>query len=609
MTSDISQRLENILEEAKDIQRKIEKLSIPPATYVGTHIGDEGFHIAEYGGTRSSITNHTIDKDKAAETILSWLKRQGKDQNLKFVAAGISGKINHEELASKLWLDLDIVPYLHYEFKKTSEETVDEIAKNVQEKFDENNLVKVNLLENNEAEIAFLTTFEEYKKTSPKKQIDDLLKLAEDFKGKRMIFISATAQGGGVALMRHALIRLFRLIDVNADWYILKERAEAFDITKRKFHNVLHAVSDPDVMLTKEDKNIYKSWTKENAEMLKTPIKHADVIVIDDPQPAGLVPIIKRWNPKAKIIYRSHIQIESHLADKEGTPQYETWKFIWENIKSNDCFVAHPVKDFIPSTVPEEKVVMMPACTDKLDGLNKELSEDQIDYYLKLFDKFILQSSQAILDRKRPYIIQIARFDPSKGIPDVIESFVKLRNRMKKEKKVIPQLLIVGNGSVDDPDGKPIYNLTMQMLSEDKYKNAARDIKAIRLRHLDQLLNTLIRKSKIVLQLSHKEGFEIKVSEALEKGKPVIAYRSGGIPLQIKDGVNGYLVKTGDTDEVAEKMYELLTNENKYKKMSKAAEEESRKDVYTVTNAIRWLYLATTLIKTGKIEGYGKSIY
>jgi glycosyltransferase involved in cell wall biosynthesis len=40
--------------------------------------------------------------------------------------------------------------------------------------------------------------------------------------------------------------------------------------------------------------------------------------------------------------------------------------------------------------------------------------------------------------------------------------------------------------------------------------------------------------SKIALQLSSREGFEVKVSEALHAGRPVITTRSGGIPLQVR---------------------------------------------------------------------------
>lgn len=47
---------------------------------------------------------------------------------------------------------------------------------------------------------------------------------------------------------------------------------------------------------------------------------------------------------------------------------------------------------------------------------------------------------------------------------------------------------------------------------------------------MDEMLNTLLRGCVIAMQLSLREGFEVKVTEALMKGKPVVAYRTGGIP-------------------------------------------------------------------------------
>jgi len=98
------------------------------------------------------------------------------------------------------------------------------------------------------------------------------------------------------------------------------------------------------------------------------------------------------------------------------------------------------------------------------------------------------------------------------------------------------------------------------MLNMDTYKPIARDIKVAKLPHYDQILNTLLRGSLMSLQLSLREGFEVKASEALAKGKPVIAYKTGGIPLQVKHGLTGYLVKRGDTAKVADYMYTLLND-------------------------------------------------
>jgi glycosyltransferase involved in cell wall biosynthesis len=82
----------------------------------------------------------------------------------------------------------------------------------------------------------------------------------------------------------------------------------------------------------------------------------------------------------------------------------------------------------------------------------------------------------------------------------------------------------------------------------------------MRLGPFDQTLNTLLSNSRIVLQLSSEEGFEVKVSEALHKGKPVITTRTGRIPLQLDHGKTGYLVNVGDTETVSQHLLNLWTD-------------------------------------------------
>lgn len=114
---------------------------------------------------------------------------------------------------------------------------------------------------------------------------------------------------------------------------------------------------------------------------------------------------------------------------------------------------------------------------------------------------------------------------------------------------------------------------------------------------------TLLRKSLIALQLSLREGFEVKVTEAHMKGKPVVAYRTGGIPLQIQDGVDGFLIDVGDTTRVADCLYNLLVNQDEYRKMSQNAASLFNRDYLTVSNAVCWLFLGLELAEKGKIEG------
>lgn len=164
-----------------------------------------------------------------------------------------------------------------------------------------------------------------------------------------------------------------------------------------------------------------------------------------------------------------------------------------------------------------------------------------------------------------------------------------------------PKLLICGHGSVDDPDGTIVYDTTLGYVDQ-HLKHLKHLICIVRIGPIDQMLNALLSKAKIVLQLSTQEGFEVKVSEALHKGKPVIATLAGGIPLQIQHSKNGFLVDVGDTDAVAEHLFQLWTDQELYDRISAYASASVSDEVSTVGNLLSWLYLASELSQGKKIE-------
>jgi glycosyltransferase involved in cell wall biosynthesis len=327
---------------------------------------------------------------------------------------------------------------------------------------------------------------------------------------------------------------------------------------------------------------------------------------IDDPQMPGLIPMIKKLTPDRPVLYRSHIQIRSDLVAKAGSPQADVWDFLWSNIKEADMFISHPIPVFVPHTVPREKVAYFPATTDWLDGLNKHLNSWDTGYYGHIFN--VACHSQRMTELNWParkYIIQVARFDPAKGIPTVIDSYAEFRRQCEKAGVTeVPQLVVCGNGSVDDPDASMIYDQTMSQI-ETYYPHLTRDICVMRLDPNDQLLNCLVANAHVALQLSTREGFEVKVSEALHAGRPIIATKAGGIPLQVKDGINGYLVNPGDWKAVAGHLMELFTDPELHKKMSYAAKTGVSDEIGTVGNALGWFYLAAKWAEVG-VEKNGK---
>jgi glycosyltransferase involved in cell wall biosynthesis len=398
--------------------------------------------------------------------------------------------------------------------------------------------------------------------------------------------------------------------------YVSRPKPEVFRITKNN-HNILQGVADPNERLTAEKKHTVNAWCEDNAKYfwLQTggPLRKggADIIVVDDPQMPGIVQIAKEQDPDRPVIFRSHIQIRSDLAVQEGTPTAEVWNWLWEKVQCADIFISHPVREFVPKDVDMRKVGYMPAATDWLDGLNKGLTDYDSRYYLHLFNEECQRTNVPQLAYPaRPYIVQIARFDPSKGIPVVLAAYAELRRKYMHDcaKELIPQLVLAGHGSVDDPDASRVYDETMQLLSTE-YSDVRDDVIPMRIGPIDQILNALLTHAYVATQLSTREGFEIKVSEALHHGVPIVASKAGGIPLQVVDGKNGFLVNAGEHKDAAKYLHLLFTSDATYKRMRKYAASSVSDEVSTVGNALNWMFLASKMLSGNTVEPKGKWIY
>ncbi|KAG0636834.1 trehalose synthase [Tuber brumale] len=579
-------------------------------------------------------------RDVIRANIINIIERYAVKHRAKFVGAGVTLDLVeiYPGICALLWKEFDIVsmvPPMQMAASGASENAgpipidADEQADSAVRKcfmyFDSNHNPGITIsfrnqvLPDADGAIKLVENLEEYRNTVHAGTWNTVLKYAYELKGykngqtegdpqcppTKIAFFSATPQGGGVALMRHALVRFCSQLGVKLNWYIPKPDLEVFRITKTN-HNILQGVADHEARFDGEKQALLNKWIGANAKLYWLspggPLAPggADVVIIDDPQMPSLIPLIKKVRPEVKVIYRSHIEIRSDLVEKSGSPQEQVWQWIWDCVEKADIFISHPVAKFVPNDVPSAMVGLMPACTDWLDGLGKPLGEwDLRFYHQNLRDSCDKLKMNKLQYPEREYIAQIARFDPSKGIPDVIESYSKLCARLMRDapEMVPPQLLLCGHGAIDDPDG----------LIE-KYSSIAKDVVVMRIGPSDQMLNAILTTAKLVVQLSLREGFEVKVSEALHHGKPVIATRAGGIPLQIQHGKSGFLVDVGDTMSVADHLFDLYTNDDLYSRMSEHAKASVSDEVGTVGNAACWLYLAAKLAAGQVLEPNSKWI-
>ncbi len=236
-------------------------------------------------------------------------------------------------------------------------------------------------------------------------------------KGKTVLNINSTPVGGGVAEILVRMLPLLHDLGVNARWDVIKGNERFFQITK-KFHNSLHGA---DVILDREEFDFFIEVNRQNAKELRL---DADIVFIHDPQPIVLVEekqrIGKKW------IWRCHIDFTQ--------PKKETWDFLKTFIENYDCVVFSAPAFSRPLSIRQ---VLIPPSIDPLSDKNKELPEDQIDSVCERFG----------VDRRRPIITQISRFDYLKDPIGVIKAY-----KMVKE-HVDCQLVLAGGGATDDPEG------------------------------------------------------------------------------------------------------------------------------------------------------------
>ncbi|RAR06718.1 glycosyltransferase family 4 protein [Stemphylium lycopersici] len=528
----------------------------------------------------------------------------------KPTGAGITAHLNHlsPHLAVRLWQELDVVPFIfpidsNEKDNQTSmplDQQAEYMSRKTAKRFNVKGELPVRMGHRREVLV----------------DLDGCVKITE----RDSYNNTAKSETTGAATMHYAdSLKKKKTKICFFNRYVPYGKNEVFRITKDN-HNILQGVASEGERLNPEKVAILDSWVLEEAEKCHWaefggPLSArekggADVIVVDDPQMPSLVKIAKEKDPSRPVIFRSHIQVRADLADQEGTATSEVWNWIWNHVKDCDVFVSHPVRAFVPKNVTPEKVGYLPATTDWLDGLNKHMHNWDEQYYIHEFrvQCFAAGACQLMLP-DRPYIVQIARFDPAKGIPDVLASYARLRKTYMKETPLsnIPQLVIAGHGAVDDPDATRIHKETKAAIAAD-YKEFKEDIVVLRIGPSDQILNTLMSCAHVALQLSTREGFEVKVSEALHKGTPIIATRAGGIPLQVEHGKSGFLVKPGDHDAVAKHLYDLFTDFELHSTMSEYASRHVSDEVGTVGNALAWLYLADELAKGEHVVPNGQWI-
>jgi trehalose synthase len=335
--------------------------------------------------------------------------------------------------------------------------------------------------------------------------MEQIRALSEPLAGKRVLHLSATAFGGGVAEILYTLVPLMRDAGLDVEWRVIYGQDEFFDVTKT-VHNGLQG---SDVDLDEDQKRIFREYNRENAAALEDDF---DFVIVHDPQPAAMIEHARE--AAARWIWRCHIDLSE--------PNREVLAFLLPWLASYDATVFHR-RSYVPGANGLSPAYIWPPAIDPLNPKNMALSAEDAAYIVDQFG----------IDVDRPLMSQISRFDPWKDPVGVIAAW-----RGVREQHPQAQLALVGSMAHDDPEGWDYYNQTVAAAEGDP------DIFILsNLNNVGSVeVNAFQVHSTVCVQKSIREGFGLTVTEALWKAKPVVAGRVGGIVDQIQDGETGFLV-------------------------------------------------------------------
>ena len=396
-----------------------------------------------------------------------------------------------------------------------------------------------------------LHTIEQYEPLIGSAAAERITMKADRVRAMRVAHVSSTFYGGGVTELLTPLTLMMNGMGIETDWHLIQGTPGFFGCTK-KLHNTLQGEN---LDLSEAERAIYEEVVFENATRLH--LEECDAIIVHDPQP---LPLVSHFpDREMPWLWQCHVDLSSPFAP--------VWSYLRDFIDQYSAAIFS-LPEYAQRLAIDQHFV--PPAIDPFSPKNGELSEKEIRQFLSNYK----------IPTDRPLVVQVSRFDRWKDPLGVIDAFRKAREQ------VDCTLVLVGNNASDDPEGHVILDSLEDSIDEDIVVLAVDD---------PILVNALQREAAVVLQKSIREGFGLTVTEAMWKGAPVIGGDVGGIRHQIKDGWNGFLVRT--PDEAAARIVQVLKDPQLREQLGSRAKESVREKFLMSRLLEDWLDL---LIQYGR---------
>ena len=370
----------------------------------------------------------------------------------------------------------------------------------------------------------------------------DILSAAQSLRGLRVVHVNATPKGGGVAEILRSLVPMMRGLGIDASRWVLEADERFFTVTK-KLHNGLQGRG---TLLCREDVECYWLHNERAARAIEVAFGSPEILVVHDPQVMALPAFLHNGT---RTVWHCHIDLTAPSEDVQVRLLPLTQFY-------NRCVVS--MHHYVVSDVPHDRVSVFPPAIDPLNPKNVPLSLENAHQIV----------ARLGIDTSRPLVTQVSRFDPWKDPWGVVDAY-----RLAKRRVPGLQLALVGAlTAADDPEAMEVWQSVCSYAGDDP------DIHIYAQPEVggdDTTVNAFQTASNVVIQKSIREGFGLTVTEAMWKGTPVIGGDSGGIRLQIEDGVNGYLVS--NAVQCAGRIVDLLDDPDRARVMGVAARESVRR--------------------------------
>ena len=388
-----------------------------------------------------------------------------------------------------------------------------------------------------------------------RERIAVLRRLAGRLAGVQIAVVNSTRVGGGVAEMLVRQVPLLQELGLATRWEVIEGPPEFFAVTKQLHNGLQGAPTD----LGPAERDAYLEANRRSARSLDL---DADIVIVHDPQPAALIGFAAK---RGAWVWRCHIDL--------SWPDRHALKFLRPFLGAYDASVFSMAAFALP--LPHPQYLIAPSI-DPLDAKNREMSEEDIDAVL----------ARLGLDRSRPLVVQVSRFDRFKDPLGVIRAFRLARRRDDC------RLVLAGGGAADDPEGKDVLRDVREAARDD------RDIVVLSLPPDSRTeINALQRAATVIVQKSTREGFGLTVTEGLWKGRPVIGGAAGGIALQVFDHQTGFLVHS--IEGCAYRIRYLLNRRASAESMGRNGRELVRHSFLLTRDLRDWLTLFLALTGRG----------